>query len=300
MENYLQYILVLIFAGAIWFFRTVVKGLEGYIGKKFELVAQKEEIERLTSIVEGVKLDNLKVLEEVRKEHQILISREEREKNMKRDIYLDALGAIFDNQILLLDMGDFSFSLPELKKRNAVNLDRISKIHLVGTEETLNALMKYLGFLGEANLVLFPNRDRLFLKKKEMESQTLVLDRKDERLLELQSAIENCVSSRESDFTVLNKLKVETQYWLNEVAKQQNKLRGVARDFQNSSLLFQRDCTEHFFGISPLISKVVLEMRKEIDLDICEDVYIDLYNSHTERGKQVVSEFLSGVESRIS
>ena len=74
--------------GAILLYGFIRLFLPSYLSQKGKNLATKEDVEEITSKVESVKSDYAKLLEEVRSEHKLKFAALEREKSIKKEVYL--------------------------------------------------------------------------------------------------------------------------------------------------------------------------------------------------------------------
>ena len=74
--------------GAILLYGFIKLFLPSYLSQKGKNLATKEDVEEITSKVESVKSDYAKLLEEVRSEHKLKFAALEREKSIKKEVYL--------------------------------------------------------------------------------------------------------------------------------------------------------------------------------------------------------------------
>ena len=68
--------------------------LPGYLSQKGKNLATQEDIELITNKVESVKSGYAEVLEEVKSNNQIKIAAINREKSIKKEVYMEAVEAI--------------------------------------------------------------------------------------------------------------------------------------------------------------------------------------------------------------
>lgn len=54
---------------------------------------------------------------------------------------------------------------------------------------------------------------------------------------------------------------------------------------------------DRFFEISELLPDAVLSVRKELELEISSNAYVDIYKSNIEKGRLVFEEFLKKAAS---
>ncbi len=52
---------------------------------------------------------------------------------------------------------------------------------------------------------------------------------------------------------------------------------------------------DRFFEITTLLPDAVLSIRKELDLNISDEAYLDIFNKNIEQGKKVFGDFYENI-----
>lgn len=82
--------------------------LPSYLSEKGKNLATKEDVASITDKVESVKTDYAKVLEELRSNNQLKLAEIEREKNIKKEVYLQAVEALTRTQNIVSTLSNLN------------------------------------------------------------------------------------------------------------------------------------------------------------------------------------------------
>ena len=63
-------------------------------------------------------------------------------------------------------------------------------------------------------------------------------------------------------------------------------------------LEFSQKCMDRFFEITSLLPDAVLSIREELNLEISNEAYLDIFNKNTEQGKRVFGEFIEKISKK--
>ena len=154
-----------VIAGVVVFFLMRFL-LPGYLSQKGKNLATKEDIEEITNSVESVKAEYAKIIEEIRSENQIKIASIEREKALKKEIYMEATEAITKAQSVIADFQDLNRSNEELSSELSDGEGKIAKIQIVGSSETVKSITHIMNSIGEHSLKLALERESLLERKR--------------------------------------------------------------------------------------------------------------------------------------
>lgn len=265
--------------------------IPSYLSEKGKNLATKEDIATITNKVESVKTDYAKVIEEVRSNNQLKHSEIEREKNIKKEVYLQAVEALTRTQNIVASLSNLDVVEQEITKQMVDDSGLIAKVQIVGSESTVKAVTTIMGSIGAAILQLMLERSSLIRRKNHIK----ILD--DLRSKE-QDEIERYI-------TIMKNLNLEgnkdPHLWktINENIDFQSKQRDEHQEEINSlweiqnkeHLIFTQKCMDKFFEITSLLPDAVLSIRKDLNLPISNEAYLDIFNNNIVLGKEVFSEF---------
>lgn len=286
----------LIGGGVVYLF--IKSFLPSYFSEKGKNLATKEDVAAITGEVESVKNDYAKVLEELKSNNQLKLAEIEREKNIKKEVYLQAVEALTRTQNIVSSLANLNIDQQKISSEMLNDSGLIAKVQIVGSEKTVKAVATIMASIGTAIMELMLERAGLIARKNE-------IDLLDEYRSKAQSEIERYISimkdlglegNRDQRLwdTINNNIQFETQQ-RDKFAQDVSNLREV----QNKEHLeFSHRCMNRFFEIISLLPDVVLAIRGELNLTISNEAYLDIYNKHMEQGKKVWGDLFKKVANK--
>mgnify|MGYP001770978111 FL=1 len=283
--------------GAGFLFFILKSYLPSYFSEKAKNLATKEDIGEITSEVEQVKSGYAEMLEEVRSNHQLRLASIEREKLLKKEVYLNSVEALTKYQGSLAVMANLDIPNQIIADSFSENAAQITKITLVGTEETVKNLTNFTGEVGAAFMSLFLERGVLMNRKVHIEFlETCRKKHNDE--------IERCL-------TIMKNMNldgiVEEGAWerINRAFENESKYRDQVTSeidanwaVQNEEhFKFTKRCMSEFFRVNDLTPHILLSVRKELDLELDESEYLKIHAGSLEKGRIVFETFMSNLQS---
>ena len=280
-------------AGIIFLF--IKSYIPSYLAEKGKNLATKEDIEIITEKVESVKTDYAKVLEEIRSNNQLKLAEIEREKNIKKEVYLQAVEAITRSQNVVAILSNLNIDEQKISSSMVADAGLIAKVQIVGSEDTVKAVTKFMASIGTATLELMLERSKLVKRKNTielLESYRLKAQDEIDRYISMMKKIYIEGSRDERLWGIVNKnVEFETEQ-RDKYAQEINDLWKL----QNTEHLeFTKNCMDRFFEISLLLPQAVLSVRHELDLNISSEAYLDIYEKNIEQGKLVFDNFFKKV-----
>ncbi|EHY0959504.1 chromosome partitioning protein ParA, partial [Vibrio vulnificus] len=155
--------------GAGFLFFILKSFLPSYFSEKAKNLATKEDIGQITSEVEQVKSGYAEMLEEVKSNHQLRLASIEREKLLKKEVYLDSVEALSKYQGALAVMSNLDIPNQVIADAFSASAAQIAKMNMVGTEKTVRSLTNFTGEVGAAYMSLFLERGGLISRKSHIE-----------------------------------------------------------------------------------------------------------------------------------
>ena len=98
-----------IIGGGILFY-FIKSYIPAYLSEKGKNLATKEDVGAITEEIEAVKSGYAEILEEVKVSNQLKISAIEREQNIKKEVYMDAVEAITKSQNMIASFSNLNIS----------------------------------------------------------------------------------------------------------------------------------------------------------------------------------------------
>ncbi len=278
--------------GVIAFYRFY---LSDYLKHKAKNLATKEDIKKITDSVESVKAGYAEILEEVKSNYQLKFAAIEREKAIKKEVYMEATEALTRSHNMLASFSNLALSEAEITSGFVDDSGRIAKVQIVGSKETVEAVNAFMAAIGTATMNLMLERGQLIQRKHSIEVSAILRDKSHK---EIESYILlmkdlNLAGNKNPDLWDTIKSRIEFEKKQNE--KYQKEIDELWSTQTKEHLVFVEKCMNTFFEISDLLPKAVLAVRDELDLEINKDEYLDIFDKDMEKGKIVFKEFLNRI-----
>lgn len=283
-------------AGVIVFF-LIKHFLPGYLSQKGKNLATQEDIEKITEKVESVKASYAEVLEEIKSNNQIKISAIEREKTIKKEVYMEAAEALTKAQNMVANFSNLNFSEEVITAGFSSEAGKIAKVQIVGSGETVKAVTTIMSAIGEATLKLMLSRSPLMQRKNLIEINEKQRDKSQAEVERYISIMKNLNLQGNSDQGLWDTVNRSIDYENGQIDLYDKEIDSLWEVQNSEHLEYVRKCMDTFFEISSLLPDAVLSVRKELDLEISPDEYLNIYDENIRKGKLVFNEFLQQVPS---
>lgn len=269
--------------------------LPSYFSEKAKNLATKEDIGQITSEVEQVKSGCAEMLEEVKSNHQLRLASIEREKLLKKEVYLDSVEALSKYQGALAVMSNLDIPNQVIADAFSASAAQIAKMNMVGTEKTVRSLTNFTGEVGAAYMSLFLERGGLISRKSHIEFlETYNKKHNDE--------IERCL-------TIMKNMNLEgitdngawdrvNKAFENECKSRDQFVSEINLNWavQNEEhLKFTERCMSEFFRVNDLTPHLLLSVRDELELELNETEYLEIHSESTKEGKEVFESFMNNL-----
>ena len=269
-----------------------------YLKDKGKNLATKEDISEITEKVEGVKVGYAKVLEEVKSNNQLKLANIEREKLLKKEVYLEAAEAIVRYQNVISILPEISISNEQLSSSFADYSGRIAKIHMVATEETLKAVTVFVGEVNSAFMNLMLDRGNLMVRKLKidnLETYRAKYNNEVERCLTIMRNMNLEGNSNKKAWNRVNQSFETECERRNEVADEINQLWETQK---REHFSFTRKCMDSYFEITKLTPNIIIAVRRELELDIDKEKYLEILRENQEKVESIFNNFMSDLEKK--
>ncbi|GIU40749.1 hypothetical protein TUM4438_02690 [Shewanella sairae] len=281
--------------GAGFVYLILKSFIPSYLSSKATNLATKEDIGAITHEVELVRSGYSEMLEEVRNNHQLKLASIEREKLLKKEVYLDSAEALSRYQNTLAVMSDLNVLNQVVSNSFSDSAAKLSKINLVGSEATVKNLTNFMGEVAAAYMSLLLEREVLVSRKAHIEFLETFRQKHN-------SEIERCL-------TIMKNMNLEgitdKGAWdrLNRLFENECKSRDKVSSeidanwaIQNEEHVeFSQRCISEFFRVNDLTPYLLLSVRSELDLDLDESEYLAIHTESTNKGKLVFDKFISSM-----
>lgn len=280
--------------GIIYLF--VKNYIPSYLSEKGKNLATKEDIVLITDKVESVKSDYAHLLEEVRSGHQLNFATIEREKNTKKEVYMEAVESITRSQNIITGFCNLNLNDEQITSNMHFDAGKIAKIQVVGGKETVKAVTKFMAEIGKVFLDLLLKRSELMLRKNSIHMHESLRDKRQQEIDRYISIMKNLNFQGNTDQSLWGTVNRNMEFEQEQYDKHQAEINSLWSVQNAEHLEFTRECMGRFFDISMLLPPVVLAIRSELDLNIASEDYLDIFNANIDEGRQIFKDFLHRLE----
>ncbi|PSU89847.1 chromosome segregation ATPase [Photobacterium kishitanii] len=272
--------------------------IPSYLTEKAKNLATKEDIADITDKVESVKTDYAKILEEIRNNYQLKFAAIEREKNTKKEVYLEAVEAIVRSQNMITNFCNLNMLEQEITSCISNDAGKIARVQVVGESETVKAVTSFMAAVGTATLDLMLERSELMLRKNEIQIIENLRTRSQQEIDQYIALMKNLNLEGNSDLRLRETINNCFNYEQEQVTKYNLELDQLWLVQNSKHMEFTKHCMDTFFNVSSLLPSTVLSIRSELDLDIAPEDYISIFNENLEKGKEVFDDFINKVANK--
>ena len=281
-------------AGLVVFF-LVKHFLPGYLSQKGKNLATQEDIEEITDKVESVKSGYAEVLEEIKSNNQIKIAAIEREKSLKKEVFMEAVEALTNSLNTIANFSNLNLSEESLTSGFASEAGKIAKVQIVGGGRTVKAVTTIMSSIGEATLELMLERGSLISRKNLIAINEKLRDKSQAEVERYISIMKNLNLQGNTDQGLWDTINKAVDYESGQVETYNKEIESLWGAQNSEHLEYASKCMDSFFVISEILPEAILAVREELDLSISPDEYLDIYSKNIEKGRVVFRSFLEKV-----
>lgn len=282
--------------GGVIIYLFIKNYIPSYLSEKAKNLATKEDIEGITDTVESVKSGYSYLLEEVRANNQLKIAGVDREKNIKKEVYMEAVEAITYSQNMIPSFSNLKLSEEQITSSMVSNSGKIARVQIVGSKETVKAVTKYMSAVSGALLELMLDRSQLMLRKSDIQVLEGLRDKSQQEMDRYIAIMKNLNLEGNTDQSLWKSINASVDYEQNQYDKYQVEIDDLWSAQNKEHLEYSRKCMGKFYEITSFLPDVVLSVRNELDLEISPDDYLNIFNQSLEDGKKIFDDFLVRVE----
>jgi hypothetical protein len=284
-------------AGIVYFF--IKSFIPSYFSEKGKNLATKEDIETITNKVESIKTDYARILEEVRSNNQIKLAAIEREKNTKKEVYLQAAEAITRSQNIVPSFSNLNINEETITSGITNDAGIIAKIQIVGSEITVKAVTNFMAAISSTSLELMLERMPLIQRKKSIETLESLRGKSAQEIEKFISLMKNLNLQGNYDQRIWELINKNIDFEQQQSQKFQQEIEDLWRIQNKEHLEFVNKCMQRHFEISELLPETILSVREELDMTISSEAYLDIYKGNIEKMKLVFKMFLDNIPKTI-
>ncbi len=216
-------------------------------------------------------------------EYDRRIKREERELTLRKEVYLANAEAISSGLDAIYRFADLEIPNDAVAELFIQRSSSIGKSYLIANDETLRAIMNFIGELNSTYYGLWVKRDPLMKKKMLLTSLNEQIRRCDAEMSQLVEVVKRFSLAGEKDH--------DRWKWVTDSFDLQNKLRAdlvkkfnvIANELYTKRAEFRTECTAESARLSRLLLPALIAVRKELNLPIGEAVLTEALENNLKR-----------------
>lgn len=225
------------------------------------------------------------------------VSAIEREQNIKKDVYMEAVEAITKSQNMLASFSNLNISEEKITSDFSDHAGKIAKVQIVGTKDTVQAVTVFMGEIGTATLHLMLERMVLINRKNDIKISEDLRNEYQSEVDRYLSIMKNMNLAGNQDKSTWDYVNKSFEFECEQRDKHNKEINELWVIQTREHIVYVRHCMAKFFEISNLLPQAVLSVRNELGLEISHEDYLDIFNNNIEKGKAVFDTFLSKLES---
>jgi hypothetical protein len=284
--------------GALVVYLLLKSFLPSYFSEKGKNLATKEDVASITDKVESVKTDYAKVLEELRSNNQLKLAEIEREKNIKKEVYLQAVEALTRTQNVVGTLSNLNTDEQKITAGMVNDSGLIAKVQIVGSEKTVKAVTTIMASIGTAIMELMLQRGILVDRKNTIEMLEGFRSKAQSEIERYIAIMKNLNLEGNQDKRLWDTINNSVQFETKQRDEYSQEISDLWETQNKEHLEFTQNCMNRFFVITSLLPDAVLAVREELNLPISNEAYLDIFNENIEQGKRVFRDFFERITDR--
>lgn len=233
-------------------------------------------------------------------EYERELRNHDRELALRKDIYLAATEAISAGLESVAKMADLEIPTKEISEGYLKRAPAIAKIHVIGNEDTIKAVINISSELAKTHMQLSVKRGLLLSKKQEitnLDEMIAKFGQDRDRMLELMKEYnlrglvdENLWKTIDGNF------KFEAERFDGALEQKTNLSAALFADQLNCL----KECIEELNRLSRLLPSVVVAVRKELEIPIDEENYERIIEESITNQTVNVTQFLEQIRTLVT
>jgi hypothetical protein len=232
-------------------------------------------------------------------DHDALQRDKERWMAMRRDVYLPAAESVMRAQGLLSQLSSPDTDLSVVTQQLQSELATLAKVHVVGRQETVRAVMEFLQALMPAYLDLAKARTDLVVRKQMIATNQTLMDRASEdmqRFIEMMKQHNLAGSVDQAQWSRISEQYKAARDTLQECAANHA---ALSQQQQVDLIALAERATTLALALSEKIPTAILAAREELGLPLDEQEYRRMYSEQQEAARRHMADVMADVRRRI-
>jgi DNA repair ATPase RecN len=202
--------------------------------------------------------------------HEAKEKERERQLTLRRDVYLEAMEAIGKSQFFLGTFSRDDLDIPKILEQLQEIPGALSKAQLVASEETFTALDHFGELMASSSIDLLALRLRVNHLREEIEAQNLQISQLEQRF----SYVRELVQAVPREDPRHEQGRLELDRIQNELMTERNRLQRLTQRNVEVTEHLGREAVKATFSSQVEAGKVILQIRREIELPLKEEWYL--------------------------
>jgi len=220
----------------------------------------------------------------------------ERKMSLRREVYLEAAAALSHSNALIGRITNIENDQKMLGDEFAADLAKIAKVHIVGSAQTVQAIMNYVNVLGPSFLELVAKRAPLMIRKSAIDLEGTFLaaalaERKRFTAIMQQFNLDQ-VRDESKWEPVRRQSEIATQTYATHAAKQselwRQQVEGITEIARHSFWLTDK--------LVRLLPPAILAVRSEMEMPLDAEWYAGLWSEQLAKMKIVTEDLLASLK----
>ena len=197
----------------------------------------------------------------------------EREMTLRKEVYLNAAEAVAAGMNAISRFANLDLPNDQITNDYVIKSPAISKVHVIGNAEVVQAIVTFTSELGVTFLALFAKRYELMIEKNQitiLDQQIVQLGKSRDSILEMikQYNIEGIDNQRRWKV-----LQDNFEFEQNRVQEYSDNRKALFDKLYPKQLDLMRECVKHTTTLSKTLIPVLLTVRDELELPLDEASY---------------------------
>ena len=237
----------------------------------------------------GVVLTNMSNTKRLRiqHEHEVKLRNKERDLNMRREIFMDAMEAISAGITAISRFSELSETPETLMQSYSKLTSKLGKVTIVGQNETIEALANFQLEINGAFLRMSAKRekfDRLLQSSQSIETEIKTLN---EKIGELNEKVTRAKLNQENQLN--HRFQSEIKQLQDELSKKKSLEEEIGGQLYQTVAELVKTSMAEVSALNKLIVPLISLMRSELELPFNEEHFAQI----TERGNAALEEYMN-------
>jgi chorismate mutase len=222
------------------------------------------------------------------------------ELSLRKDIYLEATEAISAGFLSLGKMADLEIPNNDVFGKYTEKSPAISKIQIIGNENTLNAIADISSELAKAIMKLSINRMILLSKKQELTRLDELISKSEDERDRMLSLMKQYNLDQKIDKRLWDTINDNFELEQKRVSEALEKKTRLAAEFFAGQIDYTEECASESIKLSRLLVPAVIAVRHELNIPINENNYGQIIEESYAKQTEYLKDFLGKIRDVVN